>query len=98
LCRELWGLGLTGTLPTELGTLTALTRLCVHALTYFARTHALSPGCGLSTAAAWGYRPLYSNGLTGTLPTELGTLTAVNYLYVRRPHPPRLCVCAVTGL
>jgi hypothetical protein len=51
LCRELWGLGLTGTLPTELGTLTALTRLCVHALTYFARTHALSPGCGLSTAA-----------------------------------------------
>jgi hypothetical protein len=37
-------------------------------------------------------------GLTGTLPTELGTLTALTYAYVRRPHPPCLDACAVTGL
>jgi hypothetical protein len=37
-------------------------------------------------------------GLTGTLPTELGTLTALTYLCVRCPRPPRLHACAVTGL
>ena len=46
----------------------------------------------------WGSRRLYSNGLTGTLPTELGTLTALTYLCVHRPHPPCLDACAVTGL
>ena len=40
---------------------------------------------------------LFDNGLTGTLPTELGTMDALTNLYVRRPHPPRLA-CAVTGL
>jgi hypothetical protein len=56
------------------------------------------PGCGLSAAAAWGYRNLDRNGLTGTLPTELGTLTALTELCVRHPHPPRLDACTVTGL
>ena len=45
----------------------------------------------------WGCRSLGS-GLTGTLPTELGTLTALTYLCVRNPHPPRLDACAVIRL
>jgi hypothetical protein len=45
-----------------------------------------------------GCRDLNGNDLTGTLPTELGTLTALGNLCVRRPHPPRLEACAVTGL
>ena len=36
--------------------------------------------------------------LAGTLPTELGNLVALRYLCVRRPHPPRLHACVVTGL
>ena len=40
----------------------------------------------------------YYYGFTGTLPTELGTLTALTYLCVSRPHPPCLDVCAVTRL
>jgi hypothetical protein len=31
-----------------------------------------------------------NNGLTGTLPTELGTMDALTNLCVHRPHPPRL--------
>jgi hypothetical protein len=46
----------------------------------------------------WGCRGLSYNSFTGPLPTELGTLTALNGLCVRRPHPPRLDACAVTGL
>ena len=46
----------------------------------------------------WGCRSLSSNGFTGTLPTELGTMDALYSLCVRHPHPPRLDVCAVTGL
>jgi hypothetical protein len=55
-----------------------------------------SPGCGLS-AAGW-CRSLFGISLGGQLPTELGTLTALTDLCVRRPHPPRLDVCTVTGL
>jgi hypothetical protein len=43
-------------------------------------------------------RRLSTNDLTGPLPTELGTMDALSYLYVRRPHPPRLGACTVTGL
>ena len=49
-------------------------------------------------AVAWGCRGLYTNDLTGPLPTELATLTALTRLCVRCPHPPRLDACAVTGL
>jgi hypothetical protein len=49
-------------------------------------------------AAAWGSRSLHYNSLTGPLPTELGTLDALTYLCVRRPYPPRLDACTVTGL
>jgi hypothetical protein len=41
--------------------------------------------------AGGGYRHLESNDLTGTMPTELGLMTAVTRLYVQRgthPHPP----------
>jgi hypothetical protein len=43
-------------------------------------------------------RTLCRNDLTGPLPTELGTLTALTRLCVRRPHPPCMDTCAVTGL
>jgi hypothetical protein len=46
----------------------------------------------------WGCRDLNHNRFTGTLPTELGTMDALTYLCVHRPHPPRLDACAVTGL
>jgi hypothetical protein len=77
----------------------ALTGLCVH------RPH---PPC-LDACAVTGLwaeygggvgecRYLYQNSFTGTLPTELGTMDALAILCVRRPHPPRLDACAVTGL
>jgi hypothetical protein len=46
----------------------------------------------------WGRRWLVGNGLTGTLPSELGNLDALTSLCVCRSHPPRLDACAVTGL
>jgi hypothetical protein len=66
-----------------------------------------SPPCldGCAVTGLWAERGggeecrwLSDNGFTGTLPTELGTLTAVTRLCVHRPHPPRLDTCAVTGL
>jgi hypothetical protein len=143
--------GLTGPMPTELGTLTALTRLCVRhphpprldvstvtglwaergggvgmqgagreqshggtahraghhgradlpvrvaTLTHRTWTCAPSPGCGLSAAVACECRTLARCDLTGTMPTELGTMDALTYLCVRHPHPPRLDACAFTG-
>jgi hypothetical protein len=68
------------------------------ALTHRAWTRAPSPDCGLSAAAAWGCRGLEVNSLTGTLPTELGTMDALTSLCVRCPHPPCLDACTVTGL
>jgi hypothetical protein len=44
------------------------------------------------------YRNIFANSWTGPLPTELGTMDALEYAYVRHPHPPRLDACAVTGL
>jgi Fe-S-cluster-containing dehydrogenase component len=49
-------------------------------------------------AATWECRNLALNSFTSTLPTELGTLTALTKLCVRCPHPPRLDACAVTAL
>ena len=43
-------------------------------------------------------RTLSSNGITGTLPTELATMDALRSLCVHNPHPPRLDACVVTGL
>jgi hypothetical protein len=45
----------------------------------------------------WECRDLSWGRIPGTLPTELGTLTALTNLCVHRPHPPRLHACAVTG-
>ena len=47
---------------------------------------------------AWVYRGVSANSFIGTVPTELGTLTALAYLCVPSPHPPRLHACTVTGL
>jgi hypothetical protein len=93
--RYLLSNSLTGPLPTELGNLDALIHLCVPALTHRARPRAPSPGCGLSVVVAVGCRDLSDNDLMGTLPTELGTLTALTYLCVRISNPPRLDVTAL---
>jgi hypothetical protein len=61
-------------------------------------------GNGVPPTGLWaecggvGCRDLRAQFLTGTLPTELGLLTALTWLCVRRPHPPCLDTCAVTGL
>ena len=90
MCRDLYNNGLTGTLPTELGNMDALQYLCVP-LTHRACTRACaSSSCELSAAAAWGYRDLNESSLTGTLPTELGTLAALAFLCVKALPPPRL--------
>jgi hypothetical protein len=96
VCRYLYDNDFTGPLPTELGTLDALQQLCVR-LPHPPRLHACAV-TGLSAAVALGCRFLSTNSITGTLPTELGKLTAVANLCVRRPHPPCLDTCAVTGL
>jgi hypothetical protein len=93
-CRRFDRNGLTGPLPTQLGTLTAVIWLCVRRPHHRAWTCAPSPGCGLSAAVVWGSRHLYSNSFTGPLPTELGAMDALINLCVHRPHPPCLDACA----
>jgi hypothetical protein len=89
---------LVGTLPTELGTLTALTKLCVRCPhTPRLDTCAVTGLCAERGGDVW-CRSLSSNDLTGTMPTELGTLVALTELCVRCPHPSRLDACAVTGM
>jgi hypothetical protein len=78
--------GLMGTVPTELGNMEALGTMCVRRPHPSRADTVPSPGCGLSAAVGWGCRDLWLNGLTGTLPTELGTLIALTYLCVCRPH------------
>ena len=99
VCRELYLNTLTGPLPTELGTMDALTYLCVR--------HPHPPRLDVCVVtglwAEYGVdvgmcRWLPNNSFTGPLPTELGTMDALRQLCVRRPHPPRLDACAVTGL
>jgi hypothetical protein len=63
-----------------------------------ARRHGAVTGLWAERGGDVGCRSLSSNDLMGTLPTELGTLTALADLCVRRPRPPRLDACAVTGL
>jgi hypothetical protein len=97
-CRFLSYNSLTGTLPTELGAMDALTWL------YVRHPHPPRPdactvtGLWAEYGGGVGCRWLYQNSLTGPLPTELGTMDAMAYLCVRRPHPPCLDACAVTGL
>jgi hypothetical protein len=97
-CRNLNGNGLTGPLPTELGTMDALTYLCVHRPRPPRLDACAVTGLWTECGGDVGCRRLSNNGLTGTLPTELGTMDALSYLCVRRPHPPCLDACAVTGL
>jgi hypothetical protein len=87
--------GLTGTLPTELGNLDVLEWLCVR------NPHRRMDAC--ANTGVWAERGggcacrhLAVNGLTGTLPTELGNLDVLGYLCVRHPHR-RMDACAVTG-
>jgi Fe-S-cluster-containing dehydrogenase component len=87
-CRYLDNNVITGTLPTELGTMDALNRLCVHR----PHTPRLDVCAVTGLWAEWGgvvgCRDLSSNIFTGTLPTELGTMDALTRLCVHRPHPP----------
>jgi hypothetical protein len=68
-----------------MGTLDALTTLCVAPpLTHRAWTRAPSPGCELSVALGWGCRWLSDNMLTGPMPSEMGSMDALEYLCVLR--------------
>jgi hypothetical protein len=66
----------------------------VHPLVPVCAVTGLWAECGGDVGCRW----LHNNDLTGTLPTELGTMDALTSLCVRCPHPPRLDACAVTGL
>ena len=96
VCRSLSYNSFTGTLPTELGTMDALTGLCVRR-PHPPRLDACAVTGLWAEAVAWACRYLDNNGFTGPLPSELGTLTALADLCVRHPHPPRLDACAVPG-
>ena len=96
-CRDVSSNSLTGPLPTELGTLTALTELCVRHPHPPCLDACAVTGLWAERGAMWVCRWLNNNDLTGTLPTELGTMDALTSLCVRHPLPPRLDACAVTG-
>lgn len=85
-CRRLIHLRLTGSIPTEIGVLTALNMLCVQLLDVPPRR---SP-FGASHIPS---RHLYDNDLTGSIPSTCGQLTALTELFVtsstsENPHPP----------
>ena len=73
--REMGGSSLTGTLPSELGLLTALTKLY---LVDNALSGVLPTELGLLTALV--ELILDGNSLTGSLPTELGLLTSLEMM------------------
>ena len=84
-CRRLDHNSFTGPLPTELGTMDALTYLCVR------HPH---PPCleACAVTGLWAERGgvgvcryLKVNSFTGPLPTELGAMDALTLLCVRRP-------------
>ena len=75
--REMGGSSLTGTLPSELGLLTALTKLY---LFNNALSGVLPTELGLLTALT--EMMVDENSLTGSLPTELGLATAMGFLYM----------------
>ena len=83
LPSQLNGTSLTGTIPSTLGSLTAVTWLCVpHRL---GRRNPHSPVCLSPPSSADAHATpsdLNTTSLTGTIPSTLGSLTAVNYLYV----------------
>ena len=69
---------LTGTIPSSLGSLTALNYLCAPCRVFRAvpsLIRALRRGLFLC-------RSLYNNSLTGTIPSSLGSLNALFSLYV----------------
>ena len=63
---------LEGTIPTELGTLTKLSKGLLSVLRACMRS-SLTTACHSGVA----YLSLYKNRLTGQIPTELGQLTAL---------------------
>ena len=97
-CRGLSSHDLTGTLPSELGNMDALTWLCVRCPHPQRLDACVVTGLWTECGGGVRCRYLYNNGLTGTLPSELGNMDALYDLCVRLPHPPRLDACAVTGL
>jgi hypothetical protein len=77
--------GLTGTIPTNVGLLTSLTRL-------YASYHT-PPACHVErwwglTWKGWFARYLIRNNLTGTIPTTVGLMTSMASLYSSYHTPP----------
>jgi hypothetical protein len=70
--RELFSLRLTGSIPSTIGQLTALTRLYVFVLTIQCRAH----------ASRFARRYLHNNQLTSSIPSTIGQLTSLRELYV----------------
>ena len=64
-------------MPTELARMTSMAEL--YASTTLRPACRVEPMMGTDLAGG-GYRGLYDNDLTGTMPTELGLLTAVQRL------------------
>jgi hypothetical protein len=84
---NLGNLGLTGTMPTELGLMTSLTWL------YASST--LHPACRVErwwvlTSGVGGCRALWHNDLTGTMPTELGLMKSVTKMCASCRPPLRV--------
>jgi hypothetical protein len=84
-CRELYGNGLTGSMPTELGRLRSLTWMYVRlSLTLLV---GLNDG-GYLPGGVGGCRALFGNDLTGSMPTELGLMTSMTRMYAScHPSP-----------
>lgn len=89
---------LTGAIPTEFGLFTAMEQLCAlcdaqytHEMRPFqgspSRARAHLPTSSLARPGCYEHRSyLDGNRLSGTIPTEIGLLTAVSFLYEAPPH------------
>ena len=82
----LYGNQLSGTIPSSLGSLTALTYLCVRRDEGRRCTSLRRLTCALS----W----LHNNQLSGTIPSSLGSLNVLRQLCVRRAEGRHYSQCA----
>lgn len=75
-----FGQGYGGTIPSEIGLLTALTKLVIEASQPTKLTGTIPSEIGLLTDV--GHLSFFDQALTGTIPSEFGLLTALTQLYL----------------